>query len=81
MRVPLVDFEANIIQISHLADADLAEGCSIRYSRAQTLVPKKIINLEIINVKGFAKRVFHFRKAMKSLHKKINSIHYLLQVS
>ena len=28
MRVPLFDFEANIIQISRLADADLAEGCS-----------------------------------------------------
>ena len=41
MRVPLFDFEANIIQISRLADADLAEGCSIRYSRAQTLVPQK----------------------------------------
>ena len=61
MRVPLFDFEGNIVQILRLADADLAEGCSSRYSRAsraQTLVPQ-------INVKGLAERAFRFRKAKR----------------
>ena len=55
MRVPLFDFEVNIVQILRLADADLAEGCSSRYSRAQTLkrsfrknIFQKVLDLKIL---------------------------------